>query len=468
MSEARCSSFEDVVDIKGNQYRPGATVVLAVILFLVSCQLVPRPEVSSNLTVIEGASVIDGVSGTLIENAVIVIEGSTIQSIGRSGSFQSPANARKVNAAGKVIMPGIFNLHGHVGRTEGLESSEENFTRARVQRDANAYLYYGVTHVLSLGHDREPMADFLIDQHAGRAGGARLYTAGLGFGVKGGWPRNPYVNRPTTPEEAQALVQKELAKNPDVIKIWVDDRLGQLPKFPPEIYGAIIEEARKHNARVVAHPFYLEDAKELIRRGVVALAHSVLDKEVDEEFLRLAKDNGVTQFMTLAGHHVNLSYAEGASFLDDAGLPLLFPASVLETLGSEQYQEGLANSPDMERWRREYEIAAKNAARIAAAGIPIAVGTDSGLARRFPGLWEHREMELLVKAGLTPIEAIQAATANGAKFLRVDDKFGTLEPGKVADFVVLNANPLSDITNTRKIEAVWVNGKPVNRTELAQ
>lgn len=439
----------------------------AIFLVLVSCQSAQQPEPTSNITVITGATVIDGVTDTPIEDAILVIEGDTIRNLGRRGTFQPPANARTINATGKTIMPGMFSLHGHVGRTEGMESSEEYFNRERVQRDANAYLYYGVTHMLSLGHDREAMADFLADQHAGRAGGARLYTAGLGFGAQGGWPRNPYVNRPTTPEEARVLVRKELEKHPDVIKIWVDDRLGQLPEFPPEIFGPIIEEAREQNVKVVAHAFYLEDAKELIRRGVDALAHSVLDKEVDEEFLTLAKEKGVTQVTTLAGHHVNLTYADGATFLDDPGVQALLPANVMEMVGSKEYQETLAKNPDMTKWRQQYEIAAKNAAQIMAAGIPIAVGTDSGLPGRFPGLWEHREMELLVNAGLTPMQAIQAATVNGAKFLGVDNRYGTLAPGKIADFILLNADPLADIANSRKIDAVWMNGEPVDRTALA-
>ena len=225
-----------------------------ILLMLVSCQPAQPPGPASQITVIAGATVIDGVSEAPIEDAVLVISGDTIRDIGKRGSFPIPAGARIVDAAGKVILPGMFGLHGHVGRTEGMESSEENFNRERVQRDANAYLYYGVTHVLSLGHDREPMADFLADQRAGSVGGARLYTAGLGFGAKGGWPRNPYVNRPTTPEEARAMVRKEATKHPRVLKIWVDNRLGELPDFSPEIYGPVIEEARQHNLRVVFLP----------------------------------------------------------------------------------------------------------------------------------------------------------------------------------------------------------------------
>ncbi len=444
--------------------------ILATLFLLVSCQSAQQPELSSEITVVAGATVIDGVSDAPIEDAIIVIEGDTIQNIGKRGSFELPANARTVNVTGKTIIPGIFNLHGHVGMTEGMERTTELYTRERVQRDANAYLYYGITHALSLGIDREPIVAFMADQRAGKAGGARLYSAGLGFAAKDGWQPAGVVdiNRPTTPEEGRALVQKELAKSPDVLKIWVDDARGELPKLAPEIYGAIIEEAHLHNLKVFAHMFYLEDAKELMRRGVDGLAHSVRDQEVDEEYLRLAKEKGITQLATLTGHSANVVYAEGATFLDEPGLQLLFPSSLLETLGSQEYQERLANNPNSASRRQVFETAIRNTGKVAAAGIPIAVGTDSGGVGRFQGLWEHREMELLVKAGLTPMQAIQAATVNGARFLGVDDKYGTIAAGKVADFIVLDADPLSDITNSRKIDAVWMNGKPVNRSQLAQ
>ena len=190
-------------------------------------------------------------------------------------------------------------------------------------------------------------------------------------------------------------------------------------------------------------------------------------KEVDEEFLALAKETGVTQVTTLIGHYGNLTFPQDTSYLDHPGVPLMIPADALETLRSEEYQNEMAAGPGMERSRGFYETALKNAAAVAAAGIPIAVGTDSSGASRVQGLWEHREMEHLVKAGLTPMQAIQAATVNGARMLGVEDKYGTLQPGKVADLIVLDANPLSDITNSRKIDAVWMNGQPVDRAALA-
>ena len=444
-------------------------IVLSAVFSLASCQPAQQTDPALEITVIEGATVIDGVSDTPIEDAVIVIAGDTIQSIGSRGSVEPPPGARTIDATGKTILPGIFNLHGHVAMSEGFDRRMDNYTRERVQRDANSYLYYGVTHSVSLGLDQEPMMGFQADQRAGLAGGARLYSAGLGFAAMDGWEPAGVeeINRPTTPEEARAMVQQELAKGSDVLKIWVDDRLGELPKITPELYGAIIDEAHRNNLKVLAHMFYLEDAKELMRRGVDALAHSVRDQEVDEEFLALAKETGVTQVTTLIGHYGNLTFSQDTSYLDDPGVPLMIPADALETLRSEEYQNEMAAGPGMERSRGFYETALKNAAAVAAAGIPIAVGTDSSGASRVQGLWEHREMEHMVKAGLTPMQAIQAATVNGARMLGVEDKYGTLQPGKVADLVVLDANPLSDITNSRKIDAVWMNGKPVDRAALA-
>ncbi len=447
-----------------------AYLTLLASLFLVACQPTTTPEFQdSTLVVIEGATVIDGVSSTPIENAVIVIAGDTIQAIGSSGSVEIPADAQTVDATGKTIIPGIFNLHAHVARTEGMESGDQFYNRERIQRDANRYLHYGITHMISLGIDQEPMVGFLADQRAGRTGGARLYSAGYGFAAKDGWiPENPNLNRPTTPDEARQLVQELVQqRQPDVIKIWVDDRLGALPKLTPELYGATIEEAHNQGIKVLAHMYYLEDTKELIRLGVDGLAHSVRDQEVDDEFLQLAKENGVIQVATLVGHSSSLAYADGPDFLDDPALPVLFPALVLETLSGQAYQENLANNPNLESTREVYATAAKNLAKIAAAGIPITIGTDSGGPGRFQGLWEHREMELMVKAGLTPMQAIQAATLNGAKFLGPENQYGTLEPGKIADLIVLTANPLEDIRNSRKIDEVWMNGKRVNRPGLA-
>jgi len=445
-----------------------AWIAVFLMVFSTACQ---RSDAPSSFTVIEGATVIDGVSNEPIQDAVILIEGTTIRSVGPRESVSIPGNAQRINAAGKTIIPGIFCMHEHIAMAEGMERKAEFYNRERIQRDANAYLYYGVTHAVSLGIDLEPMQGFLADQRAGRAGGARIYSAGLGFAAPDGWQPAGYndINRPRTANEAREMVRREIeTKKPDMIKIWVDDQNGTLPKIPPALYGAIIDEAHAHDLLVFAHMKYLDDTKELMRRGIDVLAHSVRDKEVDEEFLQLAKGRGVIQLATMAGMEGTLAYAAGnPSFLSDPGLPVLFPASLLQTLGGKEYQEQTAKSPTLKATRAEYELALKNTAKVAAAGIPLALGSDSGSPGRFPGLWEHREMELLVRAGLTPMQAIHAATINGARILKLDSQYGSLAPNRVADFIILNGDPLADITNSRKIDSVWMNGKQVDRNALA-
>jgi imidazolonepropionase-like amidohydrolase len=441
--------------------------VLAIALAAAACQTVPQPGPASDLTAIIGATVIDGASGSPIQNAVLVIEGDTIRSLGAQGSVEIPANARRIDATGKTIMPGIFNLHGHVALSTAMERGFDHHTRANIQRDANAYLYFGVTHTTSLGINGEAMESFVADQQAGRAGGARVHSAGLGFAAKDGFrPAGDVegVHRPATPDEARAMVLEEVTKGVNLIKIWVDDAGGRFADFAPELYGAVIDEAHQHGLKVLAHLYALDDAKELMRRGIDALAHNVRDKEVDEEFLTLAKEHGVTQISVLVGAKSSVLYAEEREFLDDPALPLLFPSSVLDAVRGNNYRQSAVS--DAQRSRRQYEMASRNTAKVHRAGIPIAVGTDSQGAGRFQGLWEHIELELLVEAGLTPMEAIQAATANGARFLSVENRFGTLEPGKVADFLILNSDPLSDISNSRDIDAVWMNGQPVDRDSL--
>jgi imidazolonepropionase-like amidohydrolase len=264
------------------------------------------------------------------------------------------------------------------------------------------------------------------------------------------------------------MVRQEIARKADAIKIWEDDSHGELPKFPPDLYGAIIDEAHRHGRKAFSHMFRLEDAKELMRRGLDVLAHSVRDTEVDDEFLRIAKAKHVTQVAGLVGHGADFVYSERPAFLDDPGLPKLYAKRLLALVGSDEYERKIAGNPALAVARRELAIAQKNVPKVAAAGIPIAIGTDAGAPGNFHGLWDHREMELLVKAGLTPMQALQAATINGARVLGMERGFGSLEVGKAADFIVLAADPRSDITNTRKIEAVWVGGQPVDRAALAK
>lgn len=445
---------------------PALRLLPALLLAPVGCDA-PQDPASPAVIALTGVTLIDGMSDQPIPDAVIVMEEGRIVAAGPASDVSIPSGAEVEELPGKTVIPGLVCLHAHVGRAEGMAYSLDLYTRERVQRDLNAYLYYGVTHMVSLGNDQAPAHALIGEQREGRAGGARLYTAGFGFSAMDGWlPDNPFLNRPTTPDQARAMVREEAEKGVDLLKLWVDDGRGRLPQLAPEVYGAVLDEARAHDLKVLVHLYALDEAREVVRRGASGLAHSIRDHPVDEAFLELARERGIIALPALVGHAANLAYADGPDFLDDPGLPLLFADSVLEIMGSRTYQEGRAAAQNLAQNRQDYAMAAENALRLYQAGIPLGIGTDSGPPGRFQGLWEHREMELLVEAGIPPMEVIRAATLNGARFLDIQGQYGSVEAGKVADLLILDANPLDDIRNSRRIHQVWMDGRPVDRAAL--
>jgi imidazolonepropionase-like amidohydrolase len=261
-----------------------------------------------------------------------------------------------------------------------------------VELNADRELYYGVTHVMSLGLDGKAMDIYRREQDAGRMTGALVFFAGYGSSARNGWQTNKGLHRPTTPEEGREAVRTEVARHVDVIKFWVEDDHGKIPKLTPDIYGAIIDEAHGNNLKTFVHLDRLSDAKELLRRGIDVFAHSIRDAEVDDEFLALARQRGVVQIGTLAAHSGALTYLQRPAFLDDPSLAQTFPAGQLAQLASPERQKRAAANPDLPMLRQEYAIAQRNIRKENAAGVTIVLGTDGG---GLYGFDDHREMELL-------------------------------------------------------------------------
>jgi imidazolonepropionase-like amidohydrolase len=236
-------------------------------------------------------------------------------------------------------------------------------------------------------------------------------------------------------------VREEAARNVDIIKVWVDDRGGQVKKLTPDLYGAAIDEAHKASLRTTAHLFTMEDAKGLLRAGIDAFAHGVRDVDVDDEIVEMFKQkSGFVLVPNLPSRGV----AADMSWLSS-------------TLPADRVAELQAAAVDNPEAQAAFGIQARNLARLNSEGITIALGSDGN------DPWAaHVEMEDMVAAGMTPAQVITAATKNGADFLRLTDA-GTVAPGKRADFLVLEANPLDDITNTRRISAVYLKGEKVAR-----
>jgi imidazolonepropionase-like amidohydrolase len=412
--------------------------------------------------VFKGARLIDGTGRPSIENSVLVIEGKQIVAAGKAGAVTIPKDADVHDVRGKTIMPAIINLHGHLGLSNnGADSAAGHYTEENVAKQLNKYLSYGVATVASFGQDEDLIFSIRADQRAGKIGGARLYAAGRGFLEPGKANPADHRYRPQTPEEARADVRELAANHPDYIKMWVDDGLGHGTKMKAEIYRAIIDEAHKHQTRVFAHEFYLADAKSLLGAGVDGFAHSIRDQAVDNELMSAMKARSVFLIPTLVRDEVLFAYADNLKWVDDPFFQAGLEPGALAFIRNPQYVDKIRQDPDIAKYRAGLEMAKKNLKTLSDAGVKIAFGTDSGIPTRFPGYNEHRELQLMVEAGLTPMQAIVAATATNAEILKGAKAFGTLQPGRAADLLVLDANPLDDIHNTEKLSAVWQAGKLV-------
>ena len=385
------------------------------------------PASAQSVTVFEGARLIVG-DGRVIENAILVVDGARLAQVGQTADVRVPAGATRVDLAGKTVMPMLIDTHVHLSPT-----------RDALIRDLRLRAYYGVSAALSLGTDNYEVLDIRSQTIPGAA---RFLSAGRGITMpEPGRTTVPYWI--TTAADGRKAVEELATHKVDIVKIWVDTRDGKYQKLPPEIYGAIIDEAHQRGLRVTAHIFALDDAKGLIRAGIDAFAHGVRDRDIDDELVAMFKQRPnliLTPNLPDRGVKVDLGWLR-------AGMPAADVNKLEET------------NTDRPQAQALHGIQARNLAKLNAAGVRITLGTDGN---RPWGV--HDEMQDMVLAGMTPMQVIVAATHNSAEFLRIADA-GTLQAGKSADFIVLDANPLDDITNTRRITAVILRGAAVDRVQ---
>ena len=420
---------------------------------------------SLGVTALTHVRVIDGTGRPPLEDATVVIQGDHILAI-HAGAGALPSGARVLDLHGDTVMPGLINAHGHLALVRDGQNSATAYTAENVLAELRQYESYGVTSMLSLGVNRDLLYAIRQQQRQGKLDGATVFTADRGIGVPDAAPPLPaapdQIYRPATAEEARAAVDALAKRHADIVKIWVDSLGGTKPAMSPEIYRAVIAEAHKHHLRVAAHVYYLADAKSLVNEGVDVLAHSVRDKPVDQELISAIKKRGVWYIPTLTVDESFYIYAEHPGFMQINFFKEAVSPVLLTQLTSDAYSKKVSEDPKTAQHKADFAMDQQNLKTLYDAGVLVGFGTDSGaMPTRIPGFSEHRELEDMVHAGLTPMQAIVCATSSNATLLGIGATRGTLRPGKRADLIVLAANPLDDITNTRSIVTIFHDGRTV-------
>jgi len=392
-----------------------------------------------------------------MERATLVVSNGRVTAVGPA-STTIPAGAQRIDATGKTIVPGFVNAHAHLNVDKGATLP----VRDDLIRRLKTYAMYGVTSNVSLGSTpADELEGIKLMQEQDHAGldRARLYSAGLNAVGK-------------TPEEARASVDRLADIHAWMVKFHIN---GSPNDMKEETWSAIIDEAHKKGMKTAVHIFYQKDAKAAIDHGVDILAHSIRDQEVSPALVAEMKQKNVGYIPTLTRDYAVYVYESTPDFLKDPffqrGLPLY--KEQIPQLTAPEWQDKVRKDPTAQMTKRALVQGEKNLKILSDAGITIAMGTDSGVASnpgRWQGYFEQLELEMMNKAGMSPMKVIVASTGDAAKLMGLK-QVGTLQPGNWADLVVLRANPLDNIRNTRMIDSVWIAGAklqdvtPVSQTK---
>lgn len=448
--------------------RAVATIIGAVV-FLAAAPAHAEPIIIDHVTVI------DGTGRAPRPDMAVVADGGKFTLVGPSLLAQG-LPGRRIDGRGRYLIPGLMDVHVHLaGFSRGGKSDDKWVVDRKAGEEALAsYLYAGVTTVLDVGNIPENILPLRADERAGKIPGPHIFATGNLVTYPGSHGTDIAINVTSWPQ-AEAQLQAQLdSQHPDIQKITYDDEgwgaRPLIPILPRDLLEHIIRFYNAHGVRTTVHVSNESRALEAIYSGVDTLAHTPIQGPVTDAFVKMAaaKQIPMASTMTIGDNYSRLH--DHPEYLDQPlYVATMDPAerARLKKIAAEGGETALHDSPPLYQrsWRlwmkTQTPILEDNLRRIDAAGGVIAAGTDGT-----NGAGTQRELELLAEAGIPPLEIIRIATFNGARFLGKQDSMGSIEEGKIADAVLLGADPAADINNCKQILFVMKSGAIVDESLL--
>lgn len=444
---------------------------LTLAAFVTSCH-VSAPG-GQDVILIKNGRLVDGTGKPPLQPAFILIEGGKFREISAS-AITAPVGAAVIDAAGKTILPGLIDMHAHLlsGGFDTISEKSMSYDPADQQRALKQMLYWGVTAVNDPVQPLESGLQLRSQVLKQAFPSPRLFISGPGFTAPGGWAGSSDSAARIEPKDLNDVkrqVGRLADERVDFLKVFYDDMSDSfsstLPKLDRRRLEEIINEAHARRLRVMVHAYSTEDHKTAIRAGADIMAHSAITGPVNDEYIALARKNKTMYLATLSVYHDVFNEKVIREFIGQDFVRKTVPKKTLDTLTAKEPLDSFEKTIKQDYIKQQLPTILNNLKRVSESGVAIGVGPDTGVPGSFPGLAVHREMELMVAAGMPPAAVMVAATRTAAEYLG-QSSLGTVERGKAADVVIVSGDPLQDITNTRNITAVIKEGRIVNREQL--
>jgi len=400
------------------------------------------------------ARIIDGIGGPPTEDGTVILRGSKIEYAGATGAAAVPRDAQIIDGKGKSVMPGLADMHVHLqGGWDGISVDLLGY-----QRYLNAMLYSGITTLMDTGNYQPWVLQLRQEAASGHLLGPRIYCTGAMIDATDpAWPDLAYAltSRAQIPE----FVQRDKHANVDLIKGYAN--------LSDRMLRNLVEEAHKQKIRVVIDQWERNGSPDLVRTGIDGFAHAPTRK-MQADDIQLIHERGVFVITTLVvEEYSGRRRLTDLRFLDEPLIAETTPPWFLTELRAEATRTlGEAEKKDVEKAAAGFDEMKRNVKKLADAGVLVAAGTDAPYPGVFQGEAIHHELELLVEAGMTPLQAIRTATHNAAQMMHAEQEWGSLQAGRLANLVIVAGNPAARISDTRKIEMVILSGKILDRASL--